>query len=144
MRELGAEAERLLDVSRRLMPRYDEVALGGAHMDPFFKGNAIEEFLRALRKGHAPDTAAIFAKAAARDSVRTWNRQRGGDYQTHRWESTADDYIDAMARHVEAAFGTPQGVKLSLGQTVLSATGRVTRKPPAEHGRNGRRAVSLA
>lgn len=104
MREIGREADRLDERSKSRLPR-GGLPVGGAHMDDFLPSNALHEFLRALRRGYRPDTAALLAKAATREAVRTWNRQRGtgpiGGLDAHRWEGTCDDIIAAAARKVE-------------------------------------------
>lgn len=101
MREIGADAERRLQNSRGLTPRGGMVAVGGAHMDDFFSGNALSEFLRALRSGVLPDDAAVIAKTAGQDSVHTWNKSRGNDYTVHRWEHTADEAVDSAAARIK-------------------------------------------
>lgn len=105
MREIGADAERRMERSRKLMPPFGTVAVGGAHMDDFFPANALEEFLRAIRRGYLPEPAALLAKAASVEAVRKWNRSRGDDYVVHRYVRTADDVVDDAARKINAALG---------------------------------------
>jgi hypothetical protein len=106
MRRLDERAEANLEKSRDLTPRHGEVAVGGAHMDYFIPGEAIAQFLRLLRRGNSPDVAAKGAKEYAREIVAKWNKQRGGDYQTHRWEGSADNLIEDAERSIRNAFET--------------------------------------
>lgn len=106
MREIGTDAERLMERSRKLTPPYGTVAFGGGHMDYFLPANALDEFLRAVRRGYLPDTAALLAKAASVEAVRKWNRHRGDDVHTHRHEGHCDHVLDAAARKVAAAITT--------------------------------------
>jgi hypothetical protein len=103
MRELLAEAEALHERARELMPRNGEVAAGGAHMDFFLPANAVDEFLRELRRGHDVGVCVLFAKHMARESVRKWNAHRGADYQTHRWVDCCNEAIERAARKIITA-----------------------------------------
>ena len=107
MREIGADAERRLQKSRDLMPRYGEIAAGGDHMREFFPADALSTFLRGLRNGYDPDTAALLAKTSSRRSVKRWNQHRGGDYQTHVWEETAFAAVDRAVVRVKSATPVP-------------------------------------
>lgn len=100
MRGIGAKAQRHMDKHRSLMPRHGEIAVGGAHMDDFFLGNALEVFLRELRKDGNVGRAESVAKAEARESILKWNKHRGGDHVVHRWDGAADSAIEEAARRV--------------------------------------------
>jgi hypothetical protein len=101
MREIGLRADEAGHRSRALQPRYGEIAVGSAHMDPFFEQNAAEAFLRALRQGSTPIQAGELAKVESRYAIRKWNDSR--EYQVHVWVGREDGNIDSMVRLVENA-----------------------------------------
>ena len=83
MRLIGTEADRADAEHLRLRPRYGEIAVGGAHMDPFFRSEALNGLLRALRTGANPTDAIIVGNAEANLAIKIWNKSRR-DYQVHR------------------------------------------------------------
>lgn len=103
MRAVREKADWHLEKHRSLQPKAGEVEAGGGSFDEFVQGEALSSYLGALNKGQSPDEALATAKADAADMVQKWNAQRGGDYQTKRWEGTADAMLDQAHRQVLGA-----------------------------------------
>ena len=109
MRGLNDEVDKLEKKHRELSPRYGEIAAGGAHMDPFFKTEAIRGFLRSLRNGGTPEEAVAAGSTDADYAVEKWNKSRGRDYHTHRSAKGSQDSIlwDYARRVIRAAGSNP-------------------------------------
>ena len=106
MRAIGDDADRAREEHERLRPRYGEVAVGAAHMDPFFRMEAAHEFLAGLRRGERPAEAGIAAQSAVLNAVRLHNGHRPRDVDWHRWERTCDGLIARLiVRVMVAAMG---------------------------------------
>lgn len=82
MRDMDAKAERANTRHMELRPRYGEIAVGGAHMDPFFEYEGIRGMLRALRDGMTPSDACAAGNEAANYAIGRWNASR--EWQVHR------------------------------------------------------------
>jgi len=101
MRKIDEEAQSYRNAGNRLSPKYGEIAVGGAHFDELMKAEGRESFLRHLRNGKTPWEAAQAAKEDAKAMVQKFNT--GREYQTRRYEGTADSWLDDLARR----FNTP-------------------------------------
>ena len=72
---------------RRLRPNGSEIAVGGAHMDSFFRMCFIEGVQEGVRKGYDPKKSIQTGKDRSREAVKIWNSRR--EYQVRRSEETA-------------------------------------------------------
>ena len=103
MRRLGNMSDHYAQEARRLSPRGGTISVGAADFDAFIKGEAIQEFLRHVRRGVEPTEAADKAKKYVRESVAKHNSKRK-DSTWQRWEGTGDTMIeDAMRALLNAA-----------------------------------------
>ena len=98
MRQLREKADRLLVESRACLPRFGEVAIGGAHMDGLMRGEGLCKFLHELSKGLTPQCAAESAKAEAALYANNWNKR--ASYHVQRWPHGADALIDDAMRAI--------------------------------------------
>ena len=98
---LEARYQLSLEEHRRLAPRNGEIPVGGAHMDPFFRAEALRGLLGALRKGGRPREALLEGAEAGKLAIRLWNRR--GDYQVHRWDGWVEDYLRDEIRRTRYA-----------------------------------------
>ena len=101
MRRLGAEAAEAAAESRRLSPPTGSIAVGGAHMDPLWRGHALELLLSHVRRGVSPEEAGDRVKQEVAGWVLRWNASR--EYQVHRTTSTCDTRIDDAVRSLLTA-----------------------------------------
>lgn len=65
---------------------------GGDWMDYFFKAEAIRGCITSLRAGNTLAQATRDGYAVSEIAVQLWNKRR--EYQVHRWEKTAHDFLD--------------------------------------------------
>ena len=101
LRRIGEELDKQLKEHRALLPRWDEIPVGGAHMDPFFRAEALRGLLSALRK-RVPIVLAIEAGVAeAKAAIAIWNRRR--EYQVHRWDGWVEGYLHSVIRRISHA-----------------------------------------
>jgi hypothetical protein len=71
------ELSRCYSENIRLRPFAGEVAVGGAHMDPFFRYEALRAFVRSVEGGYTRDEAVAAGNEAANFAIRKWNYSRG-------------------------------------------------------------------
>lgn len=93
MRDMDTKAERANARHMELRPRYGEIAVGGAHMDPFFEYEGLRAMLRDLHDGGTPLHACVVGNEAANYAIGRWNASR--EWQVHRAkdsERTALEY----------------------------------------------------
>ncbi len=115
MRRIRAKADEANEQHRALSPPYGQIAVGGAHMDPFFRSEALNGFLRALSNGADPMSAVEIGNTDANYAIEKFNKSRGNDYVVHRaWDmerSHLEHWGRAVLRAVEHAtpvdLGTP-------------------------------------
>jgi hypothetical protein len=103
LRKMNEEAERLLAKHKQLSPRYGEIPMGGAHIDPMVQAYAIEGMLRAVLRGATVDEAIEAGKQDARLTVQKWNAIRKRDVHTQRWEGMADTDLEHLGRQLREA-----------------------------------------
>ncbi len=103
MRWIGGRAGEAEREHNRLRPGYSEVAVGGAHMDSFFKSQVLHKFLDGLRAGQQPGVAARYAKEEGQFCVRKWNEVRRGDVHVHRYIGTVDHHVDLALKEITEA-----------------------------------------
>lgn len=103
MRRIGGRADKAEREHNNLRPGYGEVAVGGAHMDPFFKSQVLHKFLDGLRAGQQPGVAARYAKEEGQFCVRKWNEARRGDVHVHRHFLSADHHVDLALKEITEA-----------------------------------------
>ena len=106
MRRLREKADGLLAESRACLPRYGEVAAGGAHMDGLMRGGGLCKFLCELGVGRTPQQAAESAKVEAALYADKWNKR--ASYHVQRWLKGADALIDDAMRAILNAVHTHQ------------------------------------
>jgi hypothetical protein len=95
---------RLEEIRQKLWERHRAAAPlsgcipvgGGEWVDTFFRLEAIDGCLRVLRAGRTLSEAVSAGKEASREAVKKWNQRR--EYQVHRWEETAFDWLDTVIR----------------------------------------------
>lgn len=92
LRYMSEVHDRIGAEHKRLQPQGGAIPVGGAHMDPFFKMEAVLAFMTAYRKGATVTAALERAKAASAEAVDKWNKTR--EYQVHRWRETAWAWIE--------------------------------------------------
>jgi len=92
MRLMRRDAERLLAKHRELLPRYNEVSVGGAAIDPLSRGEALHTFLNSLGF-MSPEDALTAAKETARLFIRKHNDSHSRDYVVLRSEEQDDSYL---------------------------------------------------
>lgn len=109
MRDIRAEADRANDQHRALLPPHGQIAVGGAHMDPFFRAEALNGFLSALSRGASPVSAVEIGNTDANYAIEKFNKSRSNDYVVHRARDMEESHLGEMARRVERAVaGTTQ------------------------------------
>lgn len=112
MREIRNEADRANDQHRALLPPHGQIAVGGAHMDPFFRSEALNGFLSALGHGAQPFPAAEIGNTDANYAIEKFNKSRGNDYVVHRALNMEQPHLEELARRVtratEGTAGAPQ------------------------------------
>ena len=104
MRRIDLEAAEHHKKAAMLAPRHGTIAVGGAHFDECLKRDALEAFLRAMRRGATPADAEAAALDESRALVRSWNRAprcvplAGGKSAVERWEDTCAAMLADVAR----------------------------------------------
>lgn len=79
---------------REMVAIGNRVPVGGSdYIDLFFKMEGIRVAIVCLRQKKSVLEALEEAQKASRYAVQRWNQQRRKDYQVHRWEDTACDYL---------------------------------------------------
>lgn len=126
MRALRDEAAKLEEEHRRLTPPAGQIAVGGSHMDPFFKANATQEFLGALGRGDDPAKAAARATEESKAAITKWNTSRGKDIHTHRWDGAMDARLQDHVRAIMKAVAPPAAKKDKHVETAVPPTKRLT------------------
>ncbi len=101
MREIDAQSMKYEHEHRRLSPPYGSVAVGGAHMDPFFRAEGLRGFLRGLRDKKSPEEAEQMGCEAGAFAINKWNNSRL-DYVVHRWEKSVDSVVRSARQKIEA------------------------------------------
>lgn len=81
--EVSLEADRCYDQHRTLMPPYGSIAVGGAHMDPFFRHESLRALIKSAYAGDTPKEQVAKGNEAANFAIKKWNNSRR-DYQVHR------------------------------------------------------------
>lgn len=99
MRKMDAESRRLMEVHRSLCAPAGMIEVGAAHMDPFFKANAILEFLSALRSGNTLEESLEHALLRSRDAIKKHNSRRQ-DTNWGRSPDQQDSYLYDLYRRV--------------------------------------------
>jgi hypothetical protein len=106
MREISARYTRAYEEHREHVRAIGQrVPVGGAHMDSFFRSEALRTFLDSLNAGSTPDQACEHAREAVALAVTKWSDSRG-DYHVHRWTGTEGDTIDSAHREILCASAT--------------------------------------
>ena len=95
--QIEALRQQLWQRHRDAAPRGYPVG-GGDWMDTLFRLEALDGCLRSLRAGKPLAEALRDGQEASRAAVKIWNRRR--EYQVHRWEETAFDWLDAQIRKI--------------------------------------------
>ena len=67
-------------------------------MDLFFRLEGIRGAMNSLRAGNSLAKAIEDGKSVSTIAVQIWNTSR--DYQLHRWEKTAHDFVDKTVRRL--------------------------------------------
>jgi hypothetical protein len=80
MRRIRDKSDFYREQYRKLTPR-NGIPVGGAHIDPFWKAEALSRYLCTLARS-SPDAAFDAAAEEARLIIETWNRRR--EYQVRR------------------------------------------------------------
>ena len=111
MRRIDLEAAEHHKKAAMLAPRHGTIAVGGAHFDECLKRDALEAFLRAMRRGATPADAEAAALDESRALVRSWNRAPRcasftGKHEVGRWEDTCAAMLEDVARRF-AGIGDP-------------------------------------
>ena len=111
MRRIDLEAAEHHKKAAMLAPRHGTIAVGGAHFDECLKRDALEAFLRAMRRGATPADAEAAALDESRALVRSWNRAPRcasftGKHEVGRWEDTCAAMLADVARRF-AGIGDP-------------------------------------
>jgi hypothetical protein len=96
--ELDKEYMGLRERHTKAAPRPGTIPIGGGDwMDTFFRMEGVAGILSAVRRGKSIREGLEEGKQDSRRAVLIWNERRGKkDYQTHRWEQTAFDYLDSL------------------------------------------------
>lgn len=98
--EISQEADRADAQHRALSPPYGSIAVGGAHMDPFFRSEALRAFIHAAAINPCTPADAVQAgNEAANFAVKKWNASRG-DYQVHRALNGEESHLWHIARRI--------------------------------------------
>ncbi len=71
---------------------------GGDWMDTFFQLEGLRGVITALRQGKTLSYAIQFGKGTSSAAVKIWNDRR--EYQVHRCEETAHDFIENTVRRM--------------------------------------------
>lgn len=74
------------------------IPAGGAHMDLFFRLEGLRGAMTALRLGDKLEQAIQAGKDVSSLAVLAWNNRR--EYQVHRWDKTAHDFIENTIRRL--------------------------------------------
>ena len=111
MRRIDLEAAEHHKKAAMLAPRHGTIAVGGAHFDECLKRDALEAFLRAMRRGATPADAEAAALDESRALVRSWNRAPRcasftGKHEVGWWEDTCAAMLEDVARRF-AGIGDP-------------------------------------
>ena len=106
MREIDAKALKYQHEHQRLSPPYGAIAVGGAHMDPFFRAEGLWAFLASLG-GQVPvnsvlEEAEQAGHEASAFAISKWNASRL-DHVVHRYAGSADAEVTAARRRIEQA-----------------------------------------
>lgn len=112
MRAIDAEAENHADRARFLSGGSGR-PVGAAAFDEELKREALWSFLRQMRRGFDPVTAAAVALDESRIMVRSWNKNPrcvviNHPAEAHRWEDTCGAMLDDRARRF-AGIPEPEG-----------------------------------
>lgn len=110
MREIDAEAQRLIDYSDKLQPRGGEVAVGKEGVHEGFTGWAIRTLLREVGRGKTVDEAQQIATDELLEANKKQN-SRNPDYVTQRWERNGVDKIEHAAKRLRETIQTPEAPK---------------------------------
>lgn len=97
LRFLDGRYQSLSRKHREAAPTGGTIPIGGGDwMDTFFRMEALRGCIGALRRDKTLAEAVEEGKTVAVIAVQIWNRRR--EYQVHRCEDTADDYLDSVVR----------------------------------------------
>ena len=102
MRDIRREADRANDEHRKLLPPFGSIAVGGAHMDPFFRSEALCGFLRALGNRKSVPEAIEAGNVDANFAITKWNQSRK-DYQVHRALNGERTHLEELGRRITKA-----------------------------------------
>lgn len=97
MRRLSEMSDHYAREAQNLSPRGGAIGVGAADFDAFIHGEALQDFLRHVRRGANPQGAAEKAKAYVREAVTKHNTKRK-DSSWKRWEGMGDNWIDDAMR----------------------------------------------
>jgi hypothetical protein len=103
MRGIRDRAENYLEKGKRLTPPYNQIAVGGAHIDELARGWALITLLDSLNKGMSLKASLERAKEEARLWFSKWNASRPKEYQVYRRLESADDTIEYAYRQIRQA-----------------------------------------
>lgn len=101
MRRLRATSYDEEAASRALSPPAGTIAVGGAHMDPLWRGHALGLLLTHIGHGVAPVEAGDMTKPEVAGWILKWNASC--EFQVHRWPQGIDGVIDDAVRALLAA-----------------------------------------
>lgn len=92
MRRIGDICDKLeADLRADLKAIGNRIPVGGAHMDNFFRSEAIAGLLAGLREGKTLTESIADGKEASTRAVLAWNKRR--EWQVHRTPDTAHSYL---------------------------------------------------
>jgi len=99
LRALGEAHAVELSHHNALRPPPGTLAVGGAHMDPFFRMEALDGVMEALRAGVDVNGAIAAGKQRSTVTVRLWNSCR--EYQVHRSAETVWRFTERTVAHCQ-------------------------------------------
>ena len=103
MRKIDDEAEQAYALHRELSPRYGEVAVGGAHMDSFFRAEGIRGLCSAVNRGLSVSEAVEAGNQRAKEAIQKWNARKGVDFTIKRWEDSERSRLFAVGLAIAEA-----------------------------------------
>jgi hypothetical protein len=103
MRGVRDRAENHIKRGQKLSAPYNQILVGGAHIDELARGWALITLLNSLSKGMSLKASLERAKEEARLWFSKWNKSRPKEYQVHRWLESADDTIEYAYRQIRQA-----------------------------------------